>query len=178
MCIRDRLERAQKMFEEFIEIYSSSFLVDNAIFQLGEILIDLEKFELAIANFNFFIDRYDKSALIPNVYEGRAIAYSNMNQWAQAANDYYIILDNYLSHPIANEAILGLQNIRNKGFEIDDFDKYLSKLRTLDPNNASLEFLSFEQLKNDYFNQDYEPLIERINSFRSIYPNTLRNYDL
>ena len=166
------------MFEDFIKIYPNSFLADNAIFQLGEILIDLEKFELAIANFNFFIDRYDKSALIPNVYEGRAVAYSNMNQWAQAANDYYIILDNYLSHPIANEAILGLQNIRNKGFEIDDFDKYLSKLRTLDPNNASLEFISFEQLKNDYFNQNYESLIERINSFRRIYPNTLRNYDL
>ena len=125
-----------------------------------------------------FIDNYDKSALIPNVYEGRAVAYSNINQWAQAVNDYYIILDNYLSHPIANEAILGLQNIRNKGFEIDDFDKYLSKLRTLDPNNASLEFISFEQLKNDYFNQNYESLIEGINSFRRIYPNTLLNYDL
>ena len=176
--LKNELERAQKMFEDFIEIYSSSFLADNAIFQLGEILIDLEKFDMAIANFNFFIDRYDKSALLPNVYEGRAVAHSNKNQWAQAAKDYYFILDNYLSHPIANEAILGLQNIRNKGFEIDGFDKYMSKLRTLDPNSANLEFISFEQLKNDYFNQDFEPLIEGINSFRRIYPNTLRNYDL
>tara|TARA_A100001015_G_scaffold321385_1_gene451855 strand:- start:144 stop:3194 length:3051 start_codon:yes stop_codon:yes gene_type:complete len=175
---KNELERAQKMFEDFIEIYSSSFLADNAIFQLGEILIDLEKFDLAIANFNFFIDHYDKSALLPNVYEGRAVAYLNKNQWAQAAKDYYIILDNYLSHPIANEAILGLQNLRNKGFEIDDFGKYMAKLRTLDPNNASLEFISFEELKNDYFNQNYEPLIVGINSFRRIYPNTLRNYDL
>ncbi|MGY8793325.1 MAG: hypothetical protein ACKVI9_06625, partial [Gammaproteobacteria bacterium] len=87
-------------------------------------------------------------------------------------------MDNHLSHPIANEAILGLQNIRNKGYQVDDFEEYMVKLRTLDPNNASLEFISFEQLKNDYFNQDYEQLIQGVNSFRSIYPNTLRNYDL
>ena len=176
--LKNELERAQKMFEDFIKIYPSSFLADNALFQLGEILIDLEKFDLAIANFNFFIDRYDKSALLPNVYEGRAVAHSNKNQWAQAAKDYYFILDNYLSHPIANEAIFGLQNIRNKGFKIYGFDKYMSKLRTLDPTNANLEFIAFEQLKNDYFNQDYEPLIEGINSFRRMYPYTLRNYDL
>ncbi|MAJ50606.1 MAG: hypothetical protein CMB82_03195 [Flammeovirgaceae bacterium] len=176
--LKNELERAQKMFEHFIGNYSNSFLADNATFQLGEILIDLEKFELAIANFNYFVERYDKSVLLPNVYEGRAVAYTNKNQWAEAAKDYYMILDNYLSHPIANEAILGLQNIRNKGFEIDNFDKYMAKLRTLDPNNASLEFISFEQLKNDYFNQDYEPLIEGINAFRNAYPNTLRNYDL
>ena len=176
--LKNELETAQKMFENFIDIYSNSFLADNAIFQLGEILIDLEKFELAIANFNYFIERYDKSALLPNVYEGRAVAFTNKNQWADAAKDYYIILDNYLSHPIANEAILGLQNIRNKGYQVDDFEEYMVKLRTLDPNNASLEFISFEQLKNDYFNQDYEQLIQGVTSFRSIYPNTLRNYDL
>lgn len=176
--LKNELETAQKMFENFIEIYSNSFLADNAIFQLGEILIDLEKFELAIANFNYFVERYDKSALLPNVYEGRAVAFTNKNQWADAAKDYYIILDNYLSHPIANEAILGLQNIRNKGYQVDDFEEYMVKLRTLDPNNASLEFISFEQLKNDYFNRDYEQLIQGITSFRSIYPNTLRNYDL
>ena len=176
--LKNELETAQKTFENFIENYSNSFLADNATFQLGEILIDLEKFELAIANFNYFVDRYDKSALLPNVYEGRAVAYTNKSQWADAVKDYYIILDNYLSHPIANEAILGLQNIRNKGFEIDDFDEYMVKLRTLDPNNASLEFISFEQLKNDYFNQDYEQLIQGINTFRSIYPSTLHNYDL
>ena len=176
--LKNELETAQKMFENFIDIYSNSFLADNAIFQLGEILIDLEKFELAIANFNYFIKRYDKSALLPNVYEGRAVAFTNKNQWADAAKDYYIILDNYLSHPIANEAILGLQNIRNKGYQVDDFEEYMVKLRTLDPNNAGLEFISFEQLKNDYFNQDYEQLIQGVTSFRSIYPNTLRNYDL
>ena len=176
--LKNELETAQKMFENFIDIYSNSFLADNAIFQLGEILIDLEKFELAITNFNYFIERYDKSALLPNVYEGRAVAFTNKNQWADAAKDYYIILDNHLSHPIANEAILGLQNIRNKGYQVDDFEEYMVKLRTLDPNNASLEFISFEQLKNDYFNQDYEQLIQGVNSFRSIYPNTLRNYDL
>jgi tetratricopeptide (TPR) repeat protein len=176
--LKNELETAQKMFENFIENYSNSFLADNATFQLGEILIDLEKFELAIANFNYFVDRYDKSALLPNVYEGRAVAYTNKSQWADAVKDYYIILDNYLSHPIANEAILGLQNIRNKGFEIDDFDEYMVKLRTLNPNNASLEFISFEQLKNDYFNQDYEQLIQGINAFRRVYPSTLHNYDL
>ena len=176
--LKNELETAQKMFENFIENYSNSFLADNATFQLGEILIDLEKFELAIANFNYFVDRYDKSALLPNVYEGRAVAYTNKSQWADAVKDYYIILDNYLSHPIANEAILGLQNIRNKGYQVDDFEEYMVKLRTLDPNNASLEFISFEQLKNDYFNRDYEQLIQGITSFRSIYPNTLRNYDL
>ena len=176
--LKNELETAQEMFENFIENYSNSFFADNATFQLGEILIDLEKFELAIANFNYFVERYDKSALLPNVYEGRAVAFTNKNQWADAAKDYYIILDNYLSHPIANEAILGLQNIRNKGYQVDDFDGYMVKLRTLDPNNASLEFISFEQLKNDYFNQDYEQLILGINAFRSIYPNTLRNYDL
>ena len=68
--LKNELETAQKMFENFIDIYSNSFLADNAIFQLGEILIDLEKFEFAIDNFNYFIERYDKSALLPNVYEG------------------------------------------------------------------------------------------------------------
>ena len=136
---------SRRLFENFLEKYPDSFYSDNALFQLGGILIDLEQFESAIAVFDDFINRYGNSDFLPEAYEGRAVALTNTNNYQKAAADYAFILDQYINLPIAQEAIIGLQSLRGFGYEVNEFDQYMAKMRELNPDNKGLEAISFEQ---------------------------------
>jgi len=176
--LKNDLMSSRRLFENFLEKYPDSFYSDNALFQLGGILIDLEQFESAIAVFDDFINRYGNSDFLPEAYEGRAVALTNTNNYQKAAADYAFILDQYINLPIAQEAIIGLQSLRGFGYEVNEFDQYMAKMRELNPDNKGLEAISFEQLKSLYFNEKYQMLLTRINEFKTIYPKSIHSSEL
>ena len=61
-------------------------------------------------NFTKIIALHPNSGYIPYAHLKRAIAYSNLQNHSEAVADYKIILDKYATHPVAQNAILGLQD--------------------------------------------------------------------
>lgn len=169
--LQSQNEQAKSHFQKVIDGYPSSNYVDNAILQLAEISFEGGNYEPAIEKFSDLIENYKQSPLLPFALVKRALAYSNIGKYKRSEADYKKVLDSYISHPTANSALLGLQELSAKS-EVKDFDQYLSKYQQANPDDESLETVEFEASKTLYFNQVYSKAIESFKQYQLKYPNS------
>ena len=162
---------AKSYFRQVIEGYPSSNYVDNAILQLAEISFEAGEYRPSIAQFSNLINNYSQSSLLPFALVKRALAFSNVGNYPESESDYKKVLDNYISHPTANSALLGLQELSAKS-NVSDFGDYLNKYQLANPDDESLETVEFEAAKSLYFNQLYYKAIESFKQFQSKYTNS------
>lgn len=154
------------------EIDESSNLYDDAIFYAALISFENEAFELAEIKFSSLISGTDKSGYLPKAYLNRAISRSNQNKLEQAKMDYQYVIENFIQSEEAFSAILGLQDLQQKGVEVGNLDKYIEDYKLANPDSNSLEVVEFEAAKSAYFNLDYTSSIRRIKSFLIEYPQS------
>ncbi len=165
-------QKALNSFQKVVQLETPSTYKDNALFQMGVTCLEDNQYKNAITYFDRFERDQSNSSLMPYVRSKRALCYFNLNQLEYAANDYRAILENHISHPTANDALLGLQELRKKGQNIPSFERYMAAYQQANPDDGSLEVISFESAKTYYYNQEYEKAIEALKSFQDKYPRS------
>lgn len=164
-------QRASVNFRNVLNEGESNY-ADNALFQLAQMSITSGNFDQAVAYLNQLIKEYPNSQLLPYARSKRALSYFNLNQPEKAQRDYEYILQNNLTHPVANEALLGLQEVSKKGVSVPEFEKYMETYRQANPDDNSLEVIDFEDAKAQYYNQKYDAAITALKDFIAKYPNS------
>ncbi len=91
--------------------------------------------------------------------------------------DYKRILDDYPTSANADVALIGLQGILLNQNKVEEFNTYLAKYKTANPENSAVENVEFEAAKNLYFNQSYERAIAAFNSYKQNYPKSALNFE-
>ena len=170
--LNNQPQKAINSFEVVVNSEFPSTYKDNALFQMGISYLEASQYKNAITYFDRFERDMSTSGLMPYVRSKRALCYFNLNQLEYAANDYRAILENNITHPSANDALLGLQELRKKGLNIPSFDRYMSAYQQANPDDSSLEVISFESAKTYYYNQEYAKAIEALKSFQDKYPKS------
>lgn len=165
------LRMAKVSFEKVVTDRASG-LGDNALFQLAELQIEGAKFSDALSILDRLLNDYPQSNLVPYAISRQALCYFNAGKYQQARQSYEFILSNYLSHEVANSALLGLQEVIKKGVDVPDFQQYMSKYEQANPNDGSLEVVAFEDAKASYYNQQYEQAITKLEAFMTKYPES------
>ncbi len=170
--LNDMPSRAVNSFEKVVNYEFPSSYKDNALFQIGISYLENNQFKNAITYFDRFERDLNTSSLMPYVRSKRALCYFNLNQLQFAANDYIAILENNITHAAANDALLGLQELRKKGLNIPSFERYMNAYQQANPDDGSLEVISFESAKTYYYNQEYQEAISALRTFQEKYPNS------
>lgn len=170
--LNDRREAARDAYLKVINIDAKSGYKDNSVYQIGESYIADGAFDNASRQFTNLIQQYPESALVPYSYAKRALSYYNLNQNEKAKNDYEYILQHYISHEVANAALLGLQELIGRGVNVDGFESYMEAFQEANPDNSSLEVVAFEAAKNQYYNQNYRKAIDDFGAFKTKYPES------
>ena len=176
--LNNQPQKAINSFEVVVNSEFPSTYKDNALFQMGISYLEDNQYKNAITYFDRFERDMSSSALMPYVRSKRALCYFNMNQLEYAANDYRFILENNITHPTANDALLGLQELRKKGLSIPSFERYMSAYQQANPDDGSLEVISFESAKTYYYNQEYQKAIEALKLFKEKYPKSSFSEDV
>lgn len=171
-ALNNQPEKARSSFARVITFQGKSAYKDNALFQTGESHISEAAFLKATDNYSQLINNYPESQLVPFSYIRRALCFYNLNQNEGARRDYDFILQNYISHEVANSALLGMQELIKRGVDIPDFDNYMNAYREANPDDGSLEVVAFEAAKNKYYAQNYSNAIKDLNTFLSKYPES------
>ncbi len=171
-ALQSNNETAKDYYQKVIEGYPSSGYVDNAILQKAEVSFEDGDYLTAIEGFSSLIDNRKQSSLIPIALIKRALAYSNLQQFKKSANDYKYVLDQYVTHPKANDALIGLQEVSTNTGDLDEFNNYLAKFQQANPDDESLEKVEFEAAKSFYFKQLYEQAISAFKTFQDKYNNS------
>ncbi|WP_258104968.1 tetratricopeptide repeat protein [Marinoscillum sp. MHG1-6] len=162
-------DKARQSFRSVINFSGKSEYKDNAIFQSAETYITEAKFSNAVGELDRLIGGFPESSLIPFAYNKRALCYLNLNQNEAALSDYRWILDHHISHQVANDALLGFQELNKRGLSTPGLDQYMSEYEQANPDDSSLEVLTFEGSKTKYYAQDYPGAIISFKSFLNKY---------
>lgn len=171
-ALNNQHPKARTAFMRVVNTADKSAYKDNALFQMGESFISESSFAKAVEMFSQVINEHPESTLVPISYSRRALCYFNLNQNNEAKRDYAFVLENFVKEPVANDALLGLQELIKRGEKVERFDDYMEAFRMANPNDGSLEVIAFESAKNKYYAQQYNESIESLKKFSSKYPTS------
>jgi len=168
---------AKNNFRTVIRKFPQSRYVDNAILQSAQLELEQGRYAEAISGFSQIINSYQKSSLVPLAYTKRAIANYNLQNYQQTVNDYKTVLDQFINHPSANDALIGLQEALNVLGRSNEFDTYLARYKSANPDNSSLVSIEYETAKNLYLNEDYQGAVRKLQDYLKSYPDNSNSYE-
>ena len=169
---QDKNDLAIQSLDVVINRFRESRFYDDAVYKKAQIQLENGDYQSAIAGFTGLIDRLAQSPFIPYAYESRALAHFNLRNYDAAERDYKSILDKYITSRVANSALLGLQNTLTIQDKTLEFDQYLTKYRSANPENEALESIEFESAKNLYFSEQYNAAIGALEDYIKTYPES------
>lgn len=167
--INGKYNEAIAALDMVISKYPNSLYFDNALFQKADFELENSSYPNAIAGFTKIISLHPNSGYIPYAYLKRAIAYSNLQKHGEAVSDYKLILDKFATHPVAQNAILGLQESIAASGKSENMDEVLAKYKEANPKSDALIKIEFENAKSLYNDQKYAQAIESLNNYTKTY---------
>jgi len=170
-ALQNKNKEAFSNYEEVISRYKNSAYYDNALFQKALLTFESSNYELAVSRFKEMLNQVPQSNLVPYALSKRAIAYYNLKQYELALVDYKNILRNHITHPTANGALLGLQEIYGIKNEEGDFDQFLAAYKQANPNDKEVSSIEYDAAKSLYFNQNYSKASVAFKNYMENYPD-------
>ena len=175
--ILGKYPESRSSFSELAKSYPKSRYRDEATFQLAQFDIEQGNNQAAIDALSQIIRTGTDARFIPLAFMRRGAAFFNLKQYDRTVGDYSTLIQQYPTHPAAQEVLLPLQEAMNLSGKSGDFDKYLAMIKSANPDSKGLESVEFETAKNLYFDQQYQKAITSLKSFLSSYPQSAKGYE-
>ena len=165
-----RREEALRTLGEIPAKFPQSRLLDNAQFQQAQLEFEGGRFAEAVRGFTSLIQNQPTSALVPQAYHKRGVAYANQQQYDPAVTDFKKVLDEYATNPVAEAAIFSLQEALTAAGKTEEFDPFLQAYRVRNPDAKSLQSVEYEAAKSLYFAEKYEISVPKFEAYLKEYP--------
>lgn len=175
--IQRKYSDARKQLTTLIQTYAKSQYRDDAMFQRGQFEIEQGNYQAAIDGFTQLIKEGNGSLFLPYAFMRRGASFFNLKQYDKTIADYTTVIKQFPSHPVAQEALLPLQEALNIAGRSGEFEGYLANFKKANPENKGIESLEYETGKNFYFNQQYEKAITSLNGYVTSYPQSAKNQE-
>lgn len=175
--IERKYQESKNSFAELAKSYPKSRYRDEAIFQLAQFDIEQGNYQAAVDGLSQIIRTGTDARFIPYAFMRRGASFFNLKQYDKTIGDYSALIQQYPTHPAAQEVLLPLQEAMNLAGKSADFDKYLAMIKSANPENKGLESVEFETAKNLYFDQQYQKAIVSLKGFLSSYPQSPKAYE-
>lgn len=172
--ILKKYDDSRKQFAVLINSYPKSPYRDEAMFQNAQFEIEQGNYQAAVDGLTKLITEMHNSKFLPYAFMRRAASNFNLKQYEKTVNDYVFVLQNFPNHPVAQQALLPLQEVLNTLGRSAEFQKYLDAFKQSNPGSKDLEVVDFEAAKNNYFNQSYDRAVTAFNDFINNYPSSSR----
>lgn len=175
--IERKYQESKNSFAELAKSYPKSRYRDEAVFQLAQFDIEQGNYQAAVDGLSQIIRTGTDARFIPYAFMRRGASFFNLKQYDKTIGDYSALIQQYPTHPAAQEVLLPLQEAMNLAGKSGDFDKYLAMIKSANPENKGLESVEFETAKNLYFDQQYQKAIVSLKGFLSSYPQSSKTYE-
>jgi tetratricopeptide (TPR) repeat protein len=167
--IQRNYDVARSQVSTLIKSYPKSQYRDEALFQRAQFEIELGNSQAAIDGFSQLIRESANSKFLPYAYMRRGASYFNLKQYDKTIADYSAVITQFPTHPLAQEALLPLQEALTIAGRSSEFESYLAQFKKANPENKNLEQIDFETAKTLYFDQQYQKALEKLIAFSTAY---------
>lgn len=172
--IQQNYVAARTSFNDLVKTYPKSQYRDEAMFQRAQFEIEQGNYQAAVDGLTQLISQGNQSPFLPYAYMRRAASAFNLKQYDRTIADYGFLVKEYPTHPLAQEALLPLQEALNAAGRSSEFDAYLASVQKANPDGKGFEAVEFESAKSLYNNQDYQKAIGRLSAFATNYPQSAK----
>lgn len=167
-----RTDEANRTYKILTTRYKNSRLIDDALYQQGKLELEGGDFNNAIETFTELLRRRPSSTLVPSVLVRRALAFSNLQRYDQAINDYKVIVRKFGKSDETEEALIGLRDLFNTVNRNDEFIAIAEEYRKNNPESTSIVNLQYETAKGLYFSEKYEQAVSALKRYVETYPTS------
>lgn len=167
-----RNDKAVAALQEVISKFPDSRYTDDAQYQRALIDFEAGNYQAAVTGFSTLISNMPSSKLVPFALQKRGIAYANLQQNEKAIADQQRVLNEFPDSKVASGALYSLQEVLGSENRINEFDTYLNKYKSANPDDSALESIEFNSAKNLYFSQKYAEAIPKFQAYIQAYPNS------
>lgn len=172
--IQQNYVAARASFNDLVKTYPKSQYRDEAMFQRAQFEIEQGNYQAAVDGLTQLISQGNQSPFLPYAYMRRAASAFNLKQYDRTIADYGFLVKEYPTHPLAQEALLPLQEALNAAGRFSEFDAYLSSVKNANPEGKGFEGVEFESAKALYNEQQYQKAISRLSAFVISYPQSAK----
>jgi TolA-binding protein len=172
--IKANYGEARSLFTALISNYPTSTHRDEALYQRAQFDIEQGNNQAAIDGLSQLIREGSHSKYLPYAYMRRAVSYYNLKQYDKTIADYGAVVQQFPTHPVAEDALLPLQDALTLAGRGNEFQRYLTRFKQTNPENKGLEVIEFEAAKNAFFDQKYPTALLSLNNFIKTYPESPR----
>jgi TolA-binding protein len=170
--IQKKYTESKRQFVDLIRAYPRSQYRDEAMFQQAQFEIEQGNYQAAIDGLTDLIRVGANSRFLPYAFMRRGASYFNLKQYDRTIADYTAVINQFPAHPVAQEALLPLQEALSIAGRSGEFEKHLTLVKRANPDNKGLESLEFETAKNLYFDQQYQKAVTNLSAFTREYPQS------
>ena len=175
--LQHNVSQARENFDIVINRYPSSTYSDNAIYQKAQLDFEQGNFQSAVGGFSKLISSRPQSSFVPHALLKRGFSNYNLQNYNQSKRDYERLLDDFPTHTTASSAISALQEVLTLQNRTSEFESYLAKYKSANPDNKSLQNIEYETAKTLYNNLEYQKAIQSFQKYMSNYPGTVNAYE-
>ncbi len=175
--IKNNTSEAKKNFEIVINRFSEDRYYDKAVYQKAELDFQKGDYVAAAKGFTYLIDNKANSSMTPYALLKRGFSYYNLKKYSKSINDYKKIIDNYTTTSAAESAITSLQEVLGLENRSGEFDIYLARFKSGNPDNKSIDNIEYETAKSLYNNQKYEKAIASFRKYIRSNGNSVNAYE-
>lgn len=172
LSINNNNEKAKQNLQELISKYPNSRYRDDAQYQYALIDFEAGNYAAAISGFTALIQNMPDSKLVPNALQKRGIAYANQGRSSEAIADQQRVISEFPTSSVASGSLYSLQEVLGAENRSSEFDEYLAKFKTANPESNALETVEYEAAKTLYFNENYKQAIVKLENYLKSYPNS------
>ncbi|HLO43976.1 MAG TPA: tetratricopeptide repeat protein [Leadbetterella sp.] len=163
---------SKEVFEKFSKTYSSSRLIDDALYQNAILEMDKSNYAAAVSIFTDLLRKKPNSTLVPQVLLKRALSFSNIDNHDKAIADYKVIINKFGKTEFADEALLGIRESLNATNRSEEFFEIAEQFKTNNPGGNSVQNLQFDSAKDLFYAEKYDKAIFSLQSYLKAYPNS------
>ncbi|MGI4864263.1 MAG: tetratricopeptide repeat protein [Janthinobacterium lividum] len=166
-----RKDEAATTLSTLLKANPNSRYAEQAVFQQAQLDFQAGEYGPAAEGFSRLIQNRPTSALLPDAYQRRGVAYANLDQQDKAVADFRKVLADYPRSSAAQQAIYSLQESLTALGKTEEFDAALVTFKTQNPDSKATESVEFEAAKSLYLAEKYKQALPRLQAYLKQYPD-------
>ena len=139
---------------KFLQRFSTSKLVPEALYQLGSTYLNVDKESKALQTFNRLLNEHPQSKFTPIVMLKQALIYYNQDKNNLALNKFKQVVDAYPNTPMAHQAVENIKNIYIDSGRSAEYASWAKKYPWINVSNTELDDAVFATAEEKYMSQD------------------------
>lgn len=157
----------------FLEDYPSSQYIDDALFELGNTYVLVNKTQEALKVYDELNYKHPKSSYVSKSMLKQGLVHYNTDANEQALNKFRQVAQNYPGSDEANQAVATARLIYVDLNRVDEYVAWVKTLSFVEVSNADLDNTTYEAAEKQFLQNNTDKAIESFENYLQQFPDGL-----